>query len=180
MEDLSLHLLDLLQNAVRADAKNIEVSVTEDALGNRLTLCVKDDGYGMDAATVACAAVSGFTTKQDDAGGQGLALLKESAELAGGGLLIKSAPKQGSEITATFALNHPDRKPLGDIAGTFTFTIASYPELHFILNYQKNDLPAYRFDTNELYAIMDGYSIQCPEMIISIKEMIKENIEEHN
>lgn len=176
MEELALHLLDLMQNAIRAEAKNIEVSVTEAPDNRRLTFCVKDDGCGMDAETAARAAVAGFTTKQDGTGGRGLSLLKECAELTGGQLLINSTLGKGSTVTATFGLDHPACKPLGDLAGTFAFTLTSYPDIHFILHYQKKDHTTYSFDTQALYAAIGKQLIQHPQMIAGIKEMIEEYI----
>ena len=52
MEDLSLHILDIAENAVRAGGKKMMIELLEDKSGDRLTLSIEDDGKGMDRKTV--------------------------------------------------------------------------------------------------------------------------------
>jgi hypothetical protein len=54
-------------------------------------------------------------------------------------------------------------------------TASAYPNIRFILNYQRDDLN-YKFDTQEVLEILDGISIQEPEVIQYLTEMIAENI----
>ena len=48
MRDLSMHVLDIVQNSIKADAKLVKVDFERDGQG-RLTLSVEDDGCGMTA-----------------------------------------------------------------------------------------------------------------------------------
>lgn len=68
--------------------------------GPYLRLAVADSGRGMDAATLARATEPFFTTKAKGKGtGLGLAMARGFAEQSGGGLMLESAPGQGTTVT---------------------------------------------------------------------------------
>lgn len=131
MEDLSLHILDIAENSLRARSRNIEIELVEDRKQDVLTLKVTDDGEGMDEQEGREAVSPFFTTKQGRRVGLGLSLLAQSAEEAGGDILIESEREKGTRVTATFRLSHIDRKPLGDIHKTIRCLEASHPEIAF-------------------------------------------------
>jgi signal transduction histidine kinase len=139
MEDLSLHILDIVENAIEAEARTIEIIVTENTVQNLLSIEINDDGKGMDEATLAKILNPFFTTKTVRRVGLGLPLLKQAAETAGGELKIESKPGQGSHVFASFQLNHIDRQPLGDIAKTLKLLLATHPELRFIYKHHYDD-----------------------------------------
>ena len=118
MEDISLHLLDIMENALRAGAKKIRVRIDQDDLRDEVRVSVEDDGDGMSEDEIQKALDPFYTTKEGKRIGLGLPLLSQSAKEAGGRIEVKSAPCKGTSITAVFCLSHPDRKPLGDIDGT--------------------------------------------------------------
>jgi PAS domain S-box-containing protein len=69
------------------------------ALGEYVCIAVADTGTGMDSATLAHATEPFFTTKPVGKGtGLGLAMAREFAELAGGGLEIESTLGHGTTI----------------------------------------------------------------------------------
>ena len=47
MQELSMNVLDIAENSVKAGASLIEITLTLDRAASRLTLCVKDNGCGM-------------------------------------------------------------------------------------------------------------------------------------
>ena len=118
MRELSLHILDLLQNAVEAGATEVDVSVEQDLNGDRLIVTVEDDGRGMDADTARRAPDPFFTTRTTRHVGLGLPLLAAAAQRCDGGLSIDSQPGRGTRVVATFRHSHVDRAPLGDMPGT--------------------------------------------------------------
>lgn len=68
--------------------------------GDYLALVVRDDGCGMDAATLRRAMEPFFTTKSGDRGtGLGLSMVHGFAEQSAGRLLLESAPGQGTTAT---------------------------------------------------------------------------------
>ncbi len=148
MEDLSLHILDIAENAVRAGGKKIMIDLLEDQNNDKLTLSIEDDGKGMDKKTVKKALDPFFSTKDRKKVGLGLALLSQAAKQAGGELKIDSEEGRGTKVTAVFELSHPDMKPIGDISATMATLVAGNPSTQFILDYRKGDY-SYHFDSFE-------------------------------
>ena len=52
MEDVSLHILDIAENALRAGAKNVIIRLAQRKREDRLILEVTDDGEGMNEETM--------------------------------------------------------------------------------------------------------------------------------
>ena len=180
MKDLSMHIMDILQNSTRAKANNITLEVLENHDADTLTLIFKDDGCGMSAEMVEKVTNPFFTTRTTRKVGLGLPLLKQNTEMTGGSMTIKSEVGVGTTVTAVFGLTHLDRPPMGDLAGTMVLTIAAHPEIHFILHFQRvkdgAEQTDYILDTDELYEALDGVSMQEPEVMAYIKEMVEENL----
>ena len=63
MKDISLHVMDILQNSIAANARLMEICVLADTSANRLTVSIRDDGKGMDAELVR-RVTSPFTTSR--------------------------------------------------------------------------------------------------------------------
>ena len=148
MEDLSLHILDVAENAIRAEAKTIRIEILEDEAKDLLTLCIEDDGRGMNKETAERVMDPFFTTKSEKRVGLGVALLSQAAQQADGELMIDSEEGVGTRVTATFKLSHPDMKPLGDILQTMATLITADPSIRFIYDHKKGDESIY-FDSHE-------------------------------
>jgi signal transduction histidine kinase len=139
MEDVSLHVLDIVENALRAGAKNVLVRLAQEKDANRLVLEVTDDGAGMDEETRRKSLDPFFTTQRGKRVGLGLPFLAQAAEEAGGKLEIRSAPGKGTTVRATFELSHMDRKPLGNLEETMRCLRATHPEVCFRLERVETD-----------------------------------------
>ena len=138
MKDLSLHILDIIENSVRAGAKKIDILIEQDTKKDFLKVSIKDNGKGMEKRLIKNAADPFFTTKKSKRVGLGIPLLKQAAESAGGRFKIESKKKKGTKIEAEFQDSHIDRKPLGDIAETFISAVLMAPETEFIFRYKKD------------------------------------------
>ena len=149
MEDLSLHILDIVENSIRARASKINIKIVEDTRRDLLTIEIKDDGKGIDKETMKKVLDPFFTTKTTRKVGLGLALLKQSARESGGDVEIESKVGTGTRVKAVFNYSHIDRKPMGDIAATLITLIAGNPEVDFIYEHV-NDESKYRIDTEEM------------------------------
>ena len=102
MKDLSMHIMDILQNSTRAKATEITLEVLEDSVQDTLTLVFKDNGCGMDEETVQKVINPFFTTRTTRKVGLGLPLLKQNTEQTGGSLKIESKVGVGTTVTAVF------------------------------------------------------------------------------
>jgi signal transduction histidine kinase len=131
MEDLSLHILDIVENSIRASAKHVAIRLVQSEKADTLRLEVTDDGEGMDEETVRQSISPFFTTKEGKRVGLGLSLLAQAAEEAGGGLEVQSAKGKETKVVATFRLHHIDRKPLGNLDETVRCLKLTHPEVTF-------------------------------------------------
>jgi anti-sigma regulatory factor (Ser/Thr protein kinase) len=118
MRDLSLHILDLAQNSVRAGAKLVEITLSADIPADRLAITIRDDGCGMTPEFLAKVRSPFSTTRTTRKVGLGIPMMEERAALAGGGIDIASEVGVGTTFTAWMKLRSIDRPPLGDMAGT--------------------------------------------------------------
>jgi hypothetical protein len=133
MKEISLHLLDIIQNSIAAGAGKITVALTVDSSSDKLVTAVIDNGTGMDEDFLERVINPFVTTRTTRKVGMGIPLFKASAEQAGGELKINSAKGIGTELEASFKISHIDRLPLGDISGTIRNLIASEPDIQYIL-----------------------------------------------
>jgi signal transduction histidine kinase len=149
VQDLSLHILDVAENSIRADAKLIEIFVLEEEEQDMLTVEIRDDGRGMDKAARKRAVDPFYTTKSSRRVGLGLALLAQAAREAEGSFELTSAPGAGTEVKAVFRYSHPDRKPLGDMAATVETLVTGNPGVDFVYEHRKG-MEGTRFDTRKI------------------------------
>jgi signal transduction histidine kinase len=134
MEDLSLHILDIVENSLRAGARNVAIRITEEK-NRSLQLEIEDDGAGMDEQTIINALNPFFTSKRGKKFGLGLPLLSQSAEETGGHLSIEHRNGTGIKVTALFFIDNIDMKPLGNISSTMRVLKASHPDVSFSFNH---------------------------------------------
>ncbi|MDA3810036.1 MAG: ATP-binding protein [Spirochaetaceae bacterium] len=135
MEDLSLHILDVVENSIRAGADEVKVILDENKSANTLTVFIKDNGCGMDEDAVKNVGDPFFSTKEGKNFGFGISLLAQAAENTEGYLTINSVPGQGTDICALFHSDHIDMKPLGDMELTMDVLKMSHREINFIYEF---------------------------------------------
>jgi signal transduction histidine kinase len=133
MEDLSLHIMDIAENSLRAGAQNIEIKLIED--NTILILEIKDDGKGIIEEKLDNAMNPFFTTKKGKKFGLGLSLLSQASEETGGRLRIEKRKTKGTKIIASFNKDNIDMKPIGNINKTMRVLQASHPEVNFSFEY---------------------------------------------
>lgn len=149
MEDFSLHMLDVAENALVAGAGCIEIGIFERPEEDIMMIEIKDNGCGMDERAVERALDPFYTTKPGKRVGLGIPLLAQAAREAGGDIEIQTAPGKGTTIRATFQLSHPDLKPLGDMLETMATLACAHPQVEFVFEHRKGDEVVCRWTNNE-------------------------------
>ena len=177
MEDLSLHILDIVENAISAKAKNIVILVMEEPGEDRLTIEIRDDGIGMDEEVSQKAVDPFFTTRSLRKVGLGLSLMAQAAQEAGGSLRIESTLGKGTRVIATFQYHHIDRKPLGSMVETMMTLLLGNPELEISYTHQKEG-KSYVFSSSWLKNRFKDRSLIDPEIIQWVKTHLKEGLEQ--
>lgn len=173
MRDISLHILDIVQNSLAAEARHVWITVCEDSVKDRLTVVIKDDGKGMDQETVRKVVDPFYTTRKTRKVGLGLPLLQANTEACDGNLTIVSAPEEGTTIEAVFRLTHIDRPPLGDMAVTLVSLFSGSPEVDFFYCHQCNE-KIFHCSTLEIKEELGGLAINHPEVLAWLKEYLEE------
>ena len=182
MRELSLNLLDIAENSVKAGATLVILDLF--VQGNVLTMRVTDDGCGMTDEFVARVRDPYTTTRKTRKVGMGIPLLAMTAEMSGGTFAIDSEVGRGTVVTATFAVDHIDRPPLGDVASTFVTlmtdsVINGTKPVDFVLNYGVGGTQ-FSVDTRDLRAELEGIGLDNPEVMRFVKDLITGNMEEIN
>ena len=175
MEDLSLHILDIVENAISARAKRIEILVVEEPREDRLTVEIRDDGIGMDEEASQKAVDPFFTTRTSRRVGLGLSLLAQAAEEAGGTLRIESNLGKGTKVTATFQYHHIDRKPLGSMVETMMTLFLGNPELDISYTHKKEGR-SYTLSSQWLKEQFQDRSLTNPEVIQRVRKHLQEGL----
>lgn len=179
MKELSLNILDIAKNSVKAGATLIEI-IIEDA-GNRRTLTIKDNGCGMDEEFLSVVTDPFTTTRTTRSVGMGLPLLKLAAEQTGGSLNITSSTgaDHGTTVTATFFTDHLDCVPLGDYAGTMSTLVQGSPDIDFDFTYRTDSGLKY-LSTAEMREILGDVPLDTPDVLLWIEDSLNAPPEEES
>jgi len=175
MKDLSMHIMDIAQNSVRAKARLVHIAILEK--GEDLIIHVEDDGTGMDAETVAKVTDPFYTSRTTRKVGLGIPLIKQNAEQTDGKLDLTSELGKGTILRAIFGRYHIDRPPMGDLPGTMAMLISGNPQLDFEFHYEK-DGETFSLDSREVKEILGDVDIRLPKVANFLKQMIDENLKE--
>ena len=177
MKELSLNILDIAMNSVRADAKNVGIKIDE--TDKSLVFTVSDDGKGMSEEFLKRASDPFCTTRTTRNVGMGLPLLKLAAQQTGGDTEIKSISEDddrvnhGTVIKAFFYKNTVDFTPLGDIVSTLVTLIQGSPDIHWTFNHKKGGGDV-SLDTNALKNVLGDVPLDTPDVLVWIKEYLTE------
>ena len=169
MKELSLNVLDITMNSVKAKATLINIHIIEN--DELLTLEIIDNGCGMTAEFLRGVIDPFCTTRTTRKVGLGIPLLKLAAEQTGGEVTITSKheaeypDEHGTHVTATFYKQHIDFTPMGDIISTVTTLIQGSPDVDFDFKHQSNTFNV-SFDTREAREVLG------PEIPLSEPEIL--------
>lgn len=181
MKELSLNILDIAQNSVKAGADTIKIILTETDAA--LMIEITDNGCGMKEDFVRNVTDPFTTTRTTRKVGLGIPLFKLAAQQTGGDLTISSRHKDeypdshGTVVTASFRKDHLDFTPLGDVVSTMTVLIQGQPSIRWIYLH-KTEKGSVNLDTDELKAVLGDVPLDTFEVISWIGEYLKEQYDE--
>ncbi len=128
MKELSLNILDIVMNSLRAGATLVSVRIAE--TDTELCITVADNGCGIPRGQLCRLRDPFFTTRVGRSVGLGVPLFALAAEQTGGCLTAESRhaleypETHGTVIRAVFNKNSIDMTPLGDIVSTVVAAIS--------------------------------------------------------
>ena len=151
MQELSLNVLDIAQNSVRANASLVTISVLERTADRFLEISVADDGCGMTEEQVSHVMDPFFTTRTTRKVGLGVPFF----------------------TTARYNTGHIDMLPVGDMNATILSLITMNPDMDFVYRHER-DGRVYTLDTRELKAVLEDVPLNTPEVAAFLKESLEE------
>ncbi len=175
MRELSLHLLDILQNSISAGANHIHVAISADVHADSLCMTVSDDGSGMDNELLSKVTDPFTTTRKTRRVGLGIPLLAANCELSGGYIEITSTVGVGTELKAVFVISSIDRLPVGDVGETMVAAIMSKPDVVFDLKLDAGK-QNFNFNTAEVKSQLGDVHITEYTVLEWIKDFIREGV----
>ena len=188
MPEISLNILDVTENSIKAEADEIIISISVDpkdeskvdegSLGSQedtLIISIIDNGKGMTSEQLEKVQDPFYTTRTTRKVGLGVPFLKQAAESTEGTFKIDSEVGRGTVVEAIFKLSHIDRMPLGDITATIHTLVVFNESIQFKYTYRVNQ-SQFTLDTKEFREILgEGVSFQEPEISKFIWEYLETN-----
>lgn len=179
MKEISLHIMDIAQNSIVANATRIKVIMHLSQNDDYLLLTIEDNGKGMDEEMVKGVLSPFVTTRTTRRVGLGIPLLSAGAQSTGGDFDIKSELGKGTSVTAKYTLNHLDRPPIGDFSGTMHTLIVCNPNIDFYVEFA-DDEQNNKLDTAQIREVLGSeVSLDSPDVSLWIKENLEELFPAH-
>ncbi|WMJ23419.1 ATP-binding protein [Paludicola sp. MB14-C6] len=174
MQELSLNILDVAQNSIKAKATLITIKIHKNTMSKTLLISIEDNGCGMSQQQAEQVVDPFYTTRTTRKVGLGVPFFKMSAELTGGTFTIQSELKVGTKISALYYYEHIDMMPVGDMASTMLSLISVNPDIDFIY-YFSVDENEFCMNTQEMKTVLEGLPVNSNEVLTFIKNFINEN-----
>ena len=175
MLELSLHIMDLVQNSLTAGATRVEIRIEESLKEDRLAIEIQDNGKGIPKEMVLRVTDPFVTSRTTRPVGLGLSLFKEAAERCGGGMEVHSEVGRGTRVAVWFQLDHFDRAPLGNIGETMGVLITGNPGVDFVYEHRV-DGKAYRLETPAMKKVLDPVPLDDPAVLEFVRRDIEEGL----
>lgn len=172
--EISLNILDIAQNSIKAQADLIEITLDKSSDDDTLTVIIKDNGCGMSKDETSQVIDPFYTTRTTRKVGLGIPFFRSAALMTGGIFTIDSVPLSGTTVTAVFHTLHIDCIPLGDITNTILILITMNEAIDFIYTYSTSN-NSFTLDTRELRHILGNIPLSNPE----VKEFLSSYLNEH-
>ena len=177
MKDLSLHILDIVQNSLSAGASRVSIDIEENLVKNTFLISISDNGRGMTAEQLDKVRDPYFTSRTTRKVGMGIPLFEQTARQAGGHLSIESAAGVGTIVKALMMHDHIDRPTLGDIAGVVSMLAGAYPDADFAYHHGIG-AETFSFDTVDIKEVLGDMPVSELAIIKYMKQMIEEGLAE--
>ena len=173
MREVSLHIMDIVENSIGANSKNIYVEVYEDKRDNLLKVMIKDDGIGIDEETLLKVKDPFLTSRKERKVGLGLSLFEATCLMCNGTLEVKSKKGKGTEVVAIMEYKNIDRIPIGRIEETIVAILMNQNlDLMYI---HKVEYKEFLLDSRQIKDILNSHIFEV-SILNWIKEYIKENL----
>lgn len=175
MKEISLHVLDLANNALEAGATHLEVMVDVQHGSDTVSVSIADNGCGMDDESARKAQDPFVTSRTTRKVGLGIPLFRAGCLGCGGTFRLESEPGRGTRVMGSWKLSHIDRPPIGDMAATALLLILD-PRID--LEFRASmDEGMFALSTADLRKELGDTPLHDPEVVGWIASYIRESLE---
>ena len=175
MQEIAMNILDIAYNSIKAQANLIKIIIEDSSKLDIIRIKIIDNGQGMNQETINKVTDPFYTTRTTRKVGLGIPIFKENIEATGGMFSIESKLNQGTIVTGEFIKSHIDTPPMGNIVETITTLIQANDKIDYLFKYTSDDFE-FILDTKEIKELLDGVAINLPEIIVWLKNYIKEGL----
>ncbi len=175
MEELCYHIIDIVQNSISANSKNIRIKLKESDKEDIILIEIEDDGKGMDAKTLRNVQDPFYTTKSGKKVGLGIPILKETAIHCEGSFKMESCSGKGTCVSAIFKKSNIDVPPIGKIKDTILTSIVGNDSCNIDITYE-NDNGSFNISTKRIKEQIGDLHITHPDVVKFLREFIDKEI----
>lgn len=173
MKDLSLHLMDIFENSVKAGATEICLEIS--CSNSNLLLIITDNGPGLPEKILDNPTDPFKTSRTTRKVGLGLGLFEQSAEESGGYISFGESSTGGFKLKAVFDMSHIDAKPPGDFSELFLTVLNAWPEMDYIVKLDCQNSNNEVLNTHVLRKELEGIPLNHPEIRNFLADLLKES-----
>lgn len=173
MRELSLHIMDIIQNSIAADASFIEMTVEENINEDFLRIIIKDNGKGINSEMLSQIKDPFTTTRTSRKVGLGISLFEAACIRCDGYLNLDSKVGVGTTLTAFMKYSHIDRAPIGKLQDTI-ISLLLYPKINFLYTHIING-KEFILDTREIRKLV-GEDLNSQEIIFWVRDYTIEGV----
>ena len=174
MNELALHIYDIVQNSIRANASSVWITILENTVKNEFKILIKDDGSGMSNEIALKVRNPFYTTRTTRDVGLGISLFEMAADQCNGFLSLDSEVGVGTTLTIVFEHDHINRSPLGDMAETIY--LLSLGDVNIIYNHTING-KNFNYSKSDVLEVLGNVPMTNIEVKLWIEDYIKQNLE---
>ena len=175
MDEIAMYLLDIVNNSIRAKARNIHIFLRDSIKDNIINIMIVDDGCGMNKEVLGKVTDPFYTSRSTRNVGLGVPMFKDSVEMTGGTFKILSLENDGTMIEGQYIRDHLDTPPMGDLIETLLTLIQSDETIDYIFEYHRDD-HEFLFNTIDIKNILEDVPINHPDVMNWLRDYIKEGL----
>ncbi len=179
MNELVLHIMDIVYNSIRAKATIVNIELNYQSETDLLTVTIVDNGTGIKQEELDQVSNPFNTSRKTRKVGLGISLFELSAIQADGSLRIESEYSKYTKVVAKMKKNHIDCLPIGNVGETIYLLSVANEACEIMFKYIHDDYE-FKYDTREVKEIVGNDLTSNIEVINWIKDYINENMEVGN
>ena len=178
MKELSLNILDIAQNSIKAKASLIDISIAE--TDEQMVISIKDNGCGMSKEMLKNVSDPFCTTRTTRKVGLGIPFFRLAAEQTGGRLEISSiselddSENHGTTTTAYLNKEHLDFTPLGDVISTICTLVQDCDDFDLVFTHNLPNGEKIQADTRVFREILGDIPLGSPDVLVWLKGYLSE------